>query len=179
MTVENDSPITDRQAEQDRVWMYAALAEAALAEAADEVPIGAVIVLEGQIIGRGHNTPISTTDPTAHAEIQAVRNAAQQTRNYRLVGATLYATVEPCLMCMGALVSARIKRLVFGCFDSKAGAAGSLYNIALDTRLNHRLDITSGVCEEECRALLQRFFREKRQRATKTDPSLRPPGNRL
>lgn len=159
--------------------MQAALAEAALAEAADEVPIGAVVVLEGQIIGRGHNTPISTSDPTAHAEIRAVRDAAQQMKNYRLVDATLYTTVEPCLMCMGALVSARIKRLVFGCFDPKAGAAGSLYNIALDTRLNHRPDVTSGVCEEECRTLLQRFFREKRQRVTRADPSLRLSGNRL
>ena len=169
--------------EQDKAWMRAALAEAALAEAADEVPIGAVVVLAGQIIGRGHNTPISSSDPTAHAEIRAVRDAAQRLKNYRLVDATLYTTVEPCLMCMGALVSARIKRLVFGCFDPKAGAAGSLYNIALDTRLNHRLDITSGVCEEECRTLLQRFFREKRRRATgkspRPDPSLRLPGNRL
>lgn len=159
--------------------MHAALAEAALAEAADEVPIGAVVVLEEQIIGRGHNLSIATNDPTAHAEIQAIRHAAQQMKNYRLVDATLYSTVEPCLMCMGALVSARIKRLVFGCFDSKAGAAGSLYNIALDIRLNHRLDVTSGVCEEECRALLQRFFREKRQRVSRTDPSLRLSGNRL
>ncbi len=163
--------------------MHAALAEAALAEAVDEVPIGAVVVLEEQIIGRGHNTLISTIDPTAHAEIQAVRNAAQQMKNYRLVDATLYSTVEPCLMCMGALVSARIKRIVFGCFDPKAGAAGSLYNIALDTRLNHRLDVTSGVCEEECRTLLQRFFRERRRLVTRKsprpDPSLRLSGNRL
>ena len=164
MSVENNSPRADRQAGHDRVWMQAALAQAALAEAADEVPIGAVVVLEEQIIGRGHNTPIATTDPTAHAEIQAVRHAALYMKNYRLVDATLYTTVEPCLMCMGALLSARVKRLVFGCFDPKAGAAGSLYNIALDTRLNHRLDITSGVCEEECRALLQGFFREKRHR---------------
>ncbi len=159
--------------------MHAALAEAALAEAADEVPIGAVVVLERQIIGRGHNTPISTSDPTAHAEIQAMRNAAWQMKNYRLVDATLYSTVEPCLMCMGALVSARVKRLVFGCFDPKAGAAGSLYNIALDTRLNHRPDVTGGVCEEECRTFLQRFFREKRRRVIRTDPSLRLSGNRL
>ncbi len=159
--------------------MQAALAEATLAEAAGEVPIGAVVVLEEHIIGRGHNTPIATSDPTAHAEIQAIRDAARQMKNYRLVDTTLYTTVEPCLMCMGALVSARIKRLVFGCFDPKAGAAGSLYNIALDTRLNHRLDITSGVCEEECRTLLQRFFREKRQRAARADPSLRLSGNRL
>ena len=154
----------NRQAGQDRPWMQAALVEAALAAAADEVPVGAVIVLEGQVIGRGHNMPVSTNDPTAHAEIQAVRQAARQMQNYRLIDTTLYTTVEPCLMCMGALVYARIKRLVFGCFDPKAGAAGSLYNIALDTRLNHRLDITSGVCEEECRTLLQRFFREKRSR---------------
>ena len=93
-----------------------------------------------------------------------MRHAAQRFKNYRLVNAALYTTVEPCLMCMGALVYARVKRLVFGCFDPKAGAAGSLYNIALDTRLNHRLAVTSGVCEEECRMLLQRFFREKRSR---------------
>ncbi len=144
--------------------MQAALAEAALAAATGEVPIGAVLVLEERVIGRGHNTAISTNDPTAHAEVHAVRQAARQMKNYRLIDTTLYTTVEPCLMCMGALVHARVKRLVFGCFDPKAGAAGSLYNIALDTRLNHRLDITSGICEEECRTLLQRFFRAKRSR---------------
>ena len=144
--------------------MQAALAEAALAATADEVPIGAVMVLEERVIGRGHNTAISTNDPTAHAEVHAVRQAARQMKNYRLIDTTLYTTVEPCLMCMGALVHARVKRLVFGCFDPKAGAAGSLYNIALDTRLNHHLDITSGICEEECRTLLQRFFRAKRSR---------------
>ncbi len=144
--------------------MQVALAEAALAEAAGEVPIGAAVVLEAHLIGRGHNTPITTADPTAHAEIQAVRHAARQMQNYRLVEATVYTTVEPCLMCMGALLHARVKRLVFGCFDPKAGAAGSLYNLAADHRLNHRLAITSGVCEEECRAFLQRFFRKRRQR---------------
>ena len=115
------------------------------------------------LIGRGHNASLSLTDPTAHAEIQALREAARHVRNYRLVSATLYVTVEPCLMCMGALLHARIKRLVFGCYDPKAGAAGSLYDVARDHRLNHQLEVTAGVGEEESRALLQRFFRRKRQ----------------
>lgn len=142
--------------------MAEALNEAARAEALDEVPVGAVVVVNGACIGRGHNTPIQSHDPTAHAEMQALRAAAQQVRNYRLVGATIYVTVEPCLMCMGALLHARVQRVVFGCYDGKFGAAGSLYDLSSDIRLNHQFEVTAGVAEEECRVLLQRFFRKKR-----------------
>jgi len=147
----------------DDAWMNEALAEAILAETNGEVPIGAVIVLNDLIIGRGHNRPISQNDPTAHAEMSALRDAARTLNNYRLPGTTLYVTVEPCLMCMGALLQARVRRLVFGCSDPKAGAAGSLYNVANDLRLNHQLEVTAGVRADESRNLLQRFFRRKRQ----------------
>ncbi|MGH7960967.1 MAG: tRNA adenosine(34) deaminase TadA [Candidatus Binatia bacterium] len=146
----------------DLFWMAEAMREAAQAEAAGEVPVGAVVVRDGVLIGRGHNAPISVNDPTAHAEIQALRAAAQSIGNYRLIDTTLYVTVEPCLMCMGALVHARVKRLVFGCYDPKAGAAGSLYDVSADQRLNHQITVTAGVGEKECRVLLQRFFRNKR-----------------
>lgn len=147
----------------DDVWMTEALAEAVLAEANGEVPIGAVVVLNDLIIGRGHNRPISQNDPTAHAEMIALRNAARTLNNYRLPGTTLYVTVEPCLMCMGALLQARVRRLIFGCHDPKAGAAGSLYNVAADLRLNHQLEVTAGVRADESREILQRFFRHKRR----------------
>jgi tRNA(adenine34) deaminase len=147
----------------DDAWMTEALAEAVLAEANGEVPIGAVVVLNELIIGRGHNRPISQNDPTAHAEMSALRDAARTLNNYRLPGTTLYVTVEPCLMCMGALLHARVRRLIFGCYDPKAGAAGSLYNVANDSRLNHQLEVTSGVRADESQDLLQRFFRRKRQ----------------
>jgi tRNA(adenine34) deaminase len=153
----DDSILTD-----DLTWMTEALREATQAEAGDEVPVGAVVVHSGILIGRGHNSPISLNDPTAHAEIQALREAARHVGNYRLVGATVYVTVEPCLMCMGALLHARIKRVVFGCFDPKAGAAGSLHDVSRDPRLNHQIEVTAGVREEESRTLLQRFFRKKR-----------------
>jgi tRNA(adenine34) deaminase len=142
--------------------MAEALHEAIRAEALNEVPVGAVVVLNGACIGRGHNASIQSHDPTAHAEIQALRIAAQHVRNYRLVGATIYVTIEPCLMCMGALLHARVQRVVFGCYDSKFGAAGSLYDLSSDARLNHQFEITAGVAEEECRVLLQQFFRRKR-----------------
>lgn len=143
--------------------MQEALAEAARAAAAGEVPVGALVVLDGQVIGRGANAPIATHDPTAHAEILALRQAGRNIGNYRLPGATLYTTVEPCLMCMGALLHARVARLVFGCFDPKAGAAGSVFDLTRDTRLTHRLDVTGGLCKAECRGLLQRFFLARRQ----------------
>jgi tRNA(adenine34) deaminase len=146
----------------DDVWMTEALAEAVLAEANGEVPVGAVVVLNDRIIGRGHNRPISQNDPTAHAEMIALRDAARTLNNYRLSGTTLYVTVEPCLMCMGALLQARVRRLIFGCYDPKAGAAGSLYNVSNDPRLNHQLEVTTGVCDDESRDLLQRFFRKRR-----------------
>ena len=151
----------------DDVWMTEALAEAVLAEANGEVPIGAVVVLNDLIIGRGHNRPISQNDPTAHAEMIALRDAARTLNNYRLPGTTLYVTVEPCLMCMGALLQARVRRLIFGCYDPKAGAAGSLYNVSNDPRLNHQLEVTTGVCGDESRDLLQRFFRNKRREGEK------------
>jgi tRNA(adenine34) deaminase len=156
------NPPLSSQADDLR-WMAEALNEAARAEALDEVPIGAVVVVNGVCIGRGHNASIKSHDPTAHAEIQALRAAAQHMRNYRLVGATLYVTVEPCLMCMGALLHARVQRVVFGCYDGKFGAAGSLYDLSSDARLNHQFEVTAGVAEEECRELLQRFFQKKRR----------------
>ncbi|HEV8715080.1 MAG TPA: tRNA adenosine(34) deaminase TadA [Candidatus Binatia bacterium] len=155
-----DSILTD-----DLAWMTEALREAARAEARDEVPVGAVVVCNGTLIGQGHNSSISLNDPTAHAEIQALREAGQHIGNYRLVGATVYVTIEPCLMCMGALLQARIQRLVFGCFDPKAGAAGSLYDVSHDPRLNHQIEVIAEVGAEESRALLQRFFRKKRDQS--------------
>jgi tRNA(adenine34) deaminase len=149
----------------DDTWMIEALAEAVFAEANGEVPVGAVVVLNDLIVGRGHNRPIAQNDPTAHAEILALREAARTLNNYRLPGTTLYVTVEPCLMCMGALLHARVGRLVFGCDDPKTGAAGSLYDVSNDLRLNHQLAITAGVRADESRALLQRFFRGKRKTA--------------
>ena len=148
--------------QEDERWMKLALEEAIKALQADEVPIGAVVVADGKLIARGHNRPISTNDPTAHAEILALREAASRMGNYRLPEAALYVTVEPCLMCVGALVQARIKRLVYGAPDTKGGAISSTLDIASLRGLNHRFDITSGVMEKECRHLLQSFFRGKR-----------------
>ena len=144
-------------------FMDLALAEAAKALALDEVPVGAIVVgAAGDVIGRGHNCPISTKDPTGHAEIQALRHAARTAGNYRLTGATLYSTVEPCLMCGGAIVHARIGRLVYGAPDPKAGAAGSIYNVLVDPRLNHVVDIVRGVRDTESARLLQDFFKKRR-----------------
>lgn len=146
--------------------MAAALAEARKAWEAGEVPIGAIVVdPAGLIIGRGHNRPIAAQDPTAHAEIVALRRAAAFVRNYRLPGCTLYVTIEPCIMCVGALLQARIQRLVFGAADPKGGAAASLFRLAADPRLNHRLEVVSGVAAAACRQLLQDFFRDKRTKA--------------
>lgn len=144
--------------------MEQALQQARTALAAEEVPVGAVVVTaDGKIAGRGFNHPISAHDPTGHAEIMAMREAARATSNYRLTGMTLYCTLEPCVMCAGAIVHARIKRLVFGAYDPKAGAAGSLYNVLADTRLNHQPEVVAGVREAECRQLLQEFFVWKRK----------------
>jgi tRNA(adenine34) deaminase len=147
----------------DTYWMAHALVQARCAEAEGEVPVGAVVVRDDACIGRGHNRPIASHDPTAHAEIQAVREAARASGNYRLVGSTLYVTVEPCVMCMGAMIHARIQRVVFGCVDLKAGAAGSLYNLAHDAGLNHQIEVVAGVKAQEGRALLQNFFQKKRK----------------
>ena len=146
----------------DEDYMDLALSEAQKAEAAGEVPVGAVIVSDGVVIGRGFNQPISGNDPTAHGEIIALREAASHQRNYRLTNAVLYCTVEPCIMCAGAIMHARIARLVFGTPDPKAGAAGSIYNILTDPRLNHRVDVVSGIREDACAALLRAFFAERR-----------------
>ncbi len=153
-------------AELDLYFMRKALALAQRARALNEVPIGAVVVDEnGEIIGEGYNQPIRLCDPTAHAEILALRAAAQKKGNYRLLGCTLYVTLEPCPMCAGALVYARLKRVVFGAYDLKSGACGSLFTIVQDTRLNHQLQVQGGVLEEEARALLQKFFQSRRRGA--------------
>jgi tRNA(adenine34) deaminase len=144
--------------------MGRALAQAAKARDRDEVPIGAVLVQEGRIIGRGFNLREGRCDPTAHAETIAIRQAARRLSAWRLTGTTLYVTLEPCPMCMGAILLARIDRLVFGCFDPKGGAAGSLYDLSADPRFNHRVALTSGVRGEECSRILSEFFRELRAR---------------
>ena len=142
--------------------MKMALEEAYRAEREEEVPVGAIIVKDDKVIARAYNQVIKRNDPTAHAEILALRQAALALRNYRLIDTTLYVTIEPCLMCGGALVQARIGRIVFGAFDPKMGAFGSLYNLAEDKRLNHRIRVKSGVLEEECCRLMKDFFRRRR-----------------
>lgn len=143
--------------------MQIALSEAAAAFQEEEVPVGAVLISEsGTILAATHNRTISLSDPTAHAEILALRLAAKQIQNYRLLNTTLYVTVEPCMMCMGAIIHARVGRLVYGTRDSKWGAAGSLFDLSADKRLNHSLEVIAGVCEAECREILQRFFRDRR-----------------
>ena len=143
--------------------MRLALAEAKKAGQNDEVPIGAVLVSgDGSLLAEACNQTIRRCDPTAHAEILTLRQAASKTGNYRLTGAVLYVTIEPCAMCMGALIHARIARLVYGARDPKWGAAGSLYNLAADERFNHQIEVIAGVCESECRALMQEFFRSRR-----------------
>ena len=144
-------------------FMELALNEAKKAGQIGEVPVGAILVSEnGEILSAAHNQTIKLADPTAHAEILTLRKAALEINNYRLLNTTLYVTVEPCIMCMGAIVHARISRVVFGAPDPKWGAAGSLYNFAADGRLNHRVDIITGVCAEDCRRLMQDFFHSKR-----------------
>src|SRR5207247_6095392 len=138
--------------------MRAALAQARYAEQAGEVPVGAVVAIAGEIVGRGHNAPISTNDPTAHAEIRAIREASAAIGNYRLEDATLYVTLEPCVMCAGALVAARIRRLVFGARDLRFGGVRSKFRIADSELLNHRVEIVEGVLAVECVELLRVFF---------------------
>jgi len=143
--------------------MAEALAEARRAAAEGEVPIGAVLVIEGRIAGRGRNARERLRDPTAHAEILALQEAARTLGRWRLTGSTMYATLEPCPMCAGALVNARVDRLVYGVADPKAGAVDTLFDILRDARLNHRVAVTSGVLAEECGAMLREFFRERRK----------------
>jgi tRNA(adenine34) deaminase len=150
------------EAELDARFMAEAIDEARRAAAAGEVPVGAVVVLDGAVIGRGRNQPIALADPTAHAEVLALREAARGRGNYRLPGATLYATVEPCAMCCGAAVHARVARVVYGAADPKGGAAASLYRLLDDDRLNHRASVMGGIKAAECAALLREFFEARR-----------------
>jgi len=143
--------------------MREALAEAERGQAAGEVPIGAVVVVEGAIAGRAHNAPVALSDPTAHAEVLALREAARKAGNYRLPGATLYVTLEPCAMCCGAAIQARLARVVYGARDAKAGAVESLYRLLDDARLNHRVSAVGGVLEAESAALLRGFFDTRRR----------------
>jgi tRNA(adenine34) deaminase len=143
-------------------FMRLALAEASQAAAVGEVPVGAVVVLDGEVIGRGHNRPIATADPTAHAEVAALRDAARRMGNYRLTGATLYATVEPCVMCAGACVHARLAELVFGALDDKAGAVVSHARVLDEPAWNHRVRVTGGILAAEAGEVMQTFFRTRR-----------------
>ncbi|MFZ2633710.1 MAG: tRNA adenosine(34) deaminase TadA [Desulfosalsimonadaceae bacterium] len=150
--------------EEHGYYMDLALTEARKAFASDEVPVGAVLIDgEGGILAAAHNRTIGRHDPTAHAEIAAIRKAGQKIKNYRFLNATLYVTVEPCVMCMGAIIHSRISHVVFGAMDLKWGAAGSLYRLQDDRRLNHQPQVTGGVCEDACRQLMQDFFKTKRQ----------------
>ena len=144
--------------------MFEALKEAKKAYRKDEIPVGAVVVRNGKIIARGHNLPISKCDTTAHAEVVALRKASKKAGNYRLVGTSVYTTIEPCPMCAGALVNARVREVVFGCRDAKSGACGSVMNIVDNKKLNHRIKIIPGILEEQCRELLQEFFKDKRRK---------------
>lgn len=149
--------------EQDRFFMQAALEEAAVAESLGEVPIGAIVVFDGEIVGRGHNLRETSNDPTTHAEIIAIRQAAKKLNSWRLLDCTLYVTLEPCVMCMGAIILARIPYLVFGCRDPKVGAVGSIYNFAEDQRFNHQVQVRESVLQQECSTQLSNFFRQLRE----------------
>ena len=154
-----DSP---PDADVDRRWMQAALEEARAAGAGGEVPIGALVVLEEQLLASAGNASVAEHDPSGHAEVRALRAAAAHVRNYRLPGGVLYVTVEPCVMCIGAALHARLARVVYGCADPKGGAAGSVVDLAGEPRLNHRIAVDAGVLGTESRALLQDFFRARR-----------------
>jgi len=155
------------QGDADERFMVEAIKEAQAAFDEDEVPIGAVIAYEGKVIARAHNQRETLRDPTAHAEILAITQAASYLEDWRLGGCTLYVTLEPCTMCAGAMVLARLDRLVFGPADAKAGACGTLYNVVRDERLNHQMEVVQGVLEEPCRLLLQEFFGNKRREGKK------------
>lgn len=151
-------------------FMRLALAQAAQARDAGEVPVGAVVVLDGAVVGTGFNQPITATDPTAHAEVVAMRAAAAALKNYRLTGATIYVTVEPCLMCVGAMVHARIGTVVFGATEPRSGAIVSMTSAHEFPGLNHRVTAIGGVLEDECRAIMQEFFKERRASSRAGDP---------
>ncbi len=150
------------QAELDRQFMQQALDQAKLAAMAGEVPVGAVLVRDGKIISRGFNQPISNSDPSAHAEMMALRAAAHIESNYRLPGTTLYVTLEPCIMCAGAMLHARVERLVFGATDPKTGAAGSVLNVFSEKQINHQTQVEGGIMDDECSQVLRDFFKGRR-----------------
>jgi tRNA(adenine34) deaminase len=158
-----------KNSNDDKHFMRIAIEQAGIAEESGDVPIGAVVVHEGQIIAKAYNQRRQLQDPTAHAEIIALTQAAAALESWRLNGCTIYVTLEPCPMCAGALVLSRMDRLVYGCDDPKAGACRSLYNIVTDERLNHRLEVTTGVLEEQCREQLQNFFARRRQENKSND----------
>jgi tRNA(adenine34) deaminase len=148
--------------QNDDAFMRIALEEAQAAYSAGEVPVGAVLVHDGHILARAHNAPITMNDPSAHAELLALRQAGEKAGNYRLVGAELYVTLEPCIMCAGAIIQARLARIIFGARDPKCGAVASLYNILTDERLNHQVEVTEGILQEDCGEIMSRFFQQKR-----------------
>ena len=152
--------------ETDLAHMRTALAEAKKADAQNEIPVGAVVTIDGDVIAAGHNRSVVDTDPSGHAEIVALRDACRTVANHRLTGATLYVTLEPCAMCVGAIAQARISRLVFGAYDPKAGAAGSVLDLIGSRALNHRFEVNGGVLADECGALLEDFFRRTRLRGS-------------
>jgi tRNA(adenine34) deaminase len=153
----------------DRIFMTRAIDEARRGAAEGEVPVGAVVAADGKVVAAEHNRPISLNDPTAHAEILVLRRAAAELKTYRLTGATIYVTLEPCVMCIGAMINARVARLKFGAWDDKAGAVGSVYDLGRDGRLSHRIEIYAGVMEAECAELLREFFRARRGRGGHND----------
>ena len=148
--------------DSDEQFMKLALQEAQKSQEMNEVPVGAIIIMNGEVISKSHNKSISQNDPTSHAEINALRNAANKVGNYRLTGATLYVTLEPCAMCYGAIVHSRIPRLVFGAYDPKTGVCGTSYNLHEQAFLNHTPKITGGVLEEDCSLILKDFFKDRR-----------------
>ena len=155
--------------EKDKHFMKAALKAAKKARENGEVPVGAVLVKDDQIISTGQNSPITLNDPTAHAEIIALREGGEKLKNYRLIDTILYVTIEPCTMCMGAIMHARVKKLVFGTFDPRAGAAGSLFDFTIENKFNHNVEVKSGILESECRELIQDFFKQKRNKPIRRD----------
>ncbi len=158
----SDPETAESSSSADELFMREALQLAQAAELAGEVPVGAVLVKDGQVIGRGRNSPIGNCDPSAHAEILALREAAAALGNYRLNNTCLYVTLEPCAMCAGSLVHARVARLVYAAADPRAGAAGSVFDLVQNPQLNHRMQVTAGVLAEPSRAMLQKFFRARR-----------------
>lgn len=146
----------------DEYWMHQAMQQALLAESQGEVPVGAIIVKDNQVIGKGHNLVISNHDPSAHAEIQAIRDAGQSIENYRIIDSKLYVTLEPCMMCVGAIVHARISKIVFGAYDHKTGMAGTQDNCFDKPYHNHKVEVLGGVLEDDCADMLRAFFRKKR-----------------